>query len=68
MPIAGSVRRSEAQDAQPPVGGRTVRRSGTMFKNLRTASDEMILAEALIYFVFIGTLALGATLATALIR
>jgi hypothetical protein len=43
-------------------------RSGTMFKNLRTASDEMILAEALIYFVFIGTLTLGATLATALIR
>ncbi|HUN30345.1 MAG TPA: hypothetical protein VMV65_11115 [Alphaproteobacteria bacterium] len=40
----------------------------TMFKNLRTASDEMILAEALIYFVFIGTLALGATLASQLIR
>ncbi len=39
-----------------------------MFKNLRAASDEMILAEALIYFVFIGTLTLGATLATALIR
>jgi len=39
-----------------------------MFKNLRTASDEMILAEALIYFVFIGTLALAATLASQFIR
>ncbi|HTZ54239.1 MAG TPA: hypothetical protein VMB20_04185 [Candidatus Acidoferrum sp.] len=40
-----------------------------MFKNLRTAaSDEVILAEALIYFVFIGTATLIATLASQLIR
>lgn len=39
-----------------------------MFKNLRTASDEVILAEALIYFVFIGSAALIATLASQLIR
>jgi hypothetical protein len=39
-----------------------------MFKNLRTASDEMILAEALIYFVFIGSATLVATLASQFIR
>lgn len=39
-----------------------------MFKRLRTASEEILLAEALIYFVFIGTLTLAATLATSLIR
>jgi hypothetical protein len=39
-----------------------------MFKNLRTASDEMILAEALIYFVFIGSATLIATLASQFIR
>jgi hypothetical protein len=33
-----------------------------MLNRLRTLSDEMILAEALIYFVFIGVLALAATL------
>ena len=37
-------------------------------KHLRTASDEMILAEALIYFVFIGALALSATIVTSLIK
>lgn len=46
--------------------GRTV--GSTMFKNLRTASDEMILAEALIYFVFIGSATLVATLASQLIH
>jgi hypothetical protein len=35
-----------------------------MLNRLRTLSDEMILAEALIYFVFIGTIALAATLAS----
>jgi hypothetical protein len=35
-----------------------------MLRNLRKSSDEMILAEAMIYFVFIGTIALLATLAS----
>jgi hypothetical protein len=35
-----------------------------MLRNLRKASDEMILAEALIYFVFVGAIALVATLAS----
>jgi hypothetical protein len=39
-----------------------------MLNRLRGTSDEMILAEALIYFVFIGTLALTATLATQVFR
>jgi|GEM_PF-2928343 len=30
-----------------------------MFKQLRTIPDEMMLAEALTYFVFTGTLALA---------
>jgi hypothetical protein len=34
-----------------------------VLKHLRQASDEMILAEAMIYFVFVGTIALVATLA-----
>lgn len=33
-----------------------------MLKRLRVLSDEMILAEALIYFVLIGTVAVIATL------
>jgi hypothetical protein len=33
-----------------------------VLRNLRNASDEMILAEAMIYFVFVGTVALAATL------
>lgn len=33
-----------------------------MLRNLRRASDEMILAEAMVYFVLIGALALAATL------
>ncbi len=37
-----------------------------MLRNLRKASDEMILAEALVYFVLIGALALIATLASRL--
>ena len=35
-----------------------------MLRNLRKASDEMILAEAMIYFVFVGTIALVATIAS----
>jgi len=35
-----------------------------MLRNLPKASDEIILAEALVYFVLIGTLALVATLVT----
>lgn len=35
-----------------------------MLRNLRGASDEMILAEAMIYFVFVGAIALVATLAS----
>ncbi len=35
-----------------------------MLNRFRTLSDEMILAEALIYFVFIGMLALAAALAS----
>lgn len=34
-----------------------------MLRNLRKASDEIILAEAMIYFVFVGAIALVATLA-----
>jgi hypothetical protein len=33
-----------------------------MLNRLKRASDEMVLAEALIYFVIIGSLALIATL------
>jgi hypothetical protein len=33
-----------------------------MLNRLKRASDEMVLAEALVYFVFIGSLALIATL------
>jgi hypothetical protein len=35
-----------------------------MLSKLRKTSDEMILAEALIYFVVIGTVALVATIAS----
>ena len=33
-----------------------------MLKRLKRASDELVLAEALIYFVFIASIALVATL------
>ncbi len=33
-----------------------------MLKRLSAVSDELVLAEALIYFVFIGVIAIGATL------
>jgi hypothetical protein len=35
-----------------------------MLRNLRGASDELILAEAMVYFVFVGVIALAATLAS----
>ena len=34
-----------------------------MLKRLNRVSDEMIVAEALIYFVFIGVIAIVATIA-----
>jgi hypothetical protein len=39
-----------------------------VLNRLKSLSEEMILAEALIYFVFVGTLALAATLATQIFR
>jgi hypothetical protein len=38
-----------------------------MLRNLRKASDELILAEAMVYFVFVGAIALAATLAATLL-
>lgn len=37
-----------------------------MLRNLRKASDELILAEAMVYFVFIAAIALVATFAARL--
>jgi hypothetical protein len=40
-----------------------LRRYDDVLRKMENASDEMILAEAMIYFVFIATIALAATLA-----